>query len=434
MILGGSQENTVLSCEGQAREGNRVHLAFGPIYGPEGSLLARVEAFNARVLAGTEPAGATAIVTHIVPNLVREVQLRKDYKALGELEQLIARILPDVVHTHSSKAGILGRHAAYAVRRRGGGLIVMGSDVLGKMRIVHTIHGPPFMPSPTPSRSGAKAGLGARFRIGVNNYIYTLAERRAATRCDRIISVADAMTAQFLAKGIGLPKQFITIYSGMEVETFTHPPAGEDRRVARQELGVGPSDMLIGTVARLAENKGHDDLLDAVAPLLKARNDVKLLWIGDGWWRARLLARIRKLGLTSSEIDLPGGMNREGRVLLTGLVPPDRVPPLLRTLDLLVHPSAREGLPRAVPQALLCGVCPIAYDVDGTGEICREFETGRLVRLGDIEGLRAAITWALENEVARSALAERGKRECLIKFSVEEMIKELDKVYRERLD
>src|SRR6185436_2246530 len=101
LILGGSQENTVLSCEGQARLGHDVHLAFGPIYGPEGSLLERVQGFRT--------ADGRGITTHVVPHLVREVRPVGDRRALRELYDLICRLGPDVVHTHSSKAGVLGR-------------------------------------------------------------------------------------------------------------------------------------------------------------------------------------------------------------------------------------------------------------------------------------------------------------------------------------
>jgi glycosyltransferase involved in cell wall biosynthesis len=117
------------------------------------------------------------------------------------------------------------------------------------------------------------------------------------------------------------------------------------------------------------------------------------------------------------------------QLLLTGLVPPERIPGLMRAMDVLVHPSYREGLPRTVPQALLCGTCPIAYDTDGTPEVCRDMQTGRLVKTGDLTGLRDAIRWAADNPVARAALAIRGRDECSTRFSAERMVHELDKIY-----
>lgn len=436
LILGGSQENTLLSCEGQALRGHRVHLAFGPIYGPEGSMLARVECFNQAVIAGMHGKGVQPITTHVVPHLLRELHPWKDYLALRELQELIKRLLPDIVHTHSSKAGVLGRLAADKVRKAGpeGGLVTMGE--LARMRVVHTIHGPPFMPLPT-AGSGL-AALVSRQKTRLANYIYTLAERKAAHHCDAIVSVANAMTAQFLARAIGRPEQYITIYSGMEVETFTSPPPEERPADTRGRWGVAATDTLIGTVARLARHKGHDDLLDAVAPLLNRRPDIKLLWVGDGWWRERLLARAAHLGIRTLLADdsqdpgvAPGSIpDASAQLILTGLVPPQQVPSLMRTLDLLVHPSMREGLPRTIPQALLSGVCPIAYDVDGTGEVCRDMQTGRLVPAGNSMLLRAAIEWAIENPIARQALAQRGRAACLHQFSLERMIHALEAVYQ----
>ncbi|HLP83613.1 MAG TPA: glycosyltransferase family 4 protein [Phycisphaerales bacterium] len=388
LILGGSQENTVLSCEGQARLGHDVHLAFGPIYGPEGSLLDRVQNFRT--------ADNRGITTHVIPDMVREVAPLRERRALAQLTRLIREIKPDVVHTHSSKAGILGRIAAWRLL-----------PDLPQMRVIHTIHGPPFMPVEGSPLNRAK--------VAINNTIYTLAERIAARHCHTIVSVADAMTQQFLARGIGNPSQYITIRSGMEIAPFL--AARElDQLAIRRELGLAPDDFVIGTVARLAQHKGHDDLIDALADELRTRPHWKLLWVGDGWWRDRLEARLTSLNLRD-------------RVILTGLVPPQRVPALMRAMDVLAHPSYREGLPRTVPQALLAGALPVAYDVDGTGEICRDMQTGRLVPLAHIAKLCEAIVWAHEHPDERAAMIRRGQAECERDFSAERMVERLEQVY-----
>lgn len=405
LILGGSQENTVLSCEGQARLGHRVHLAFGPIYGPEGSLLERVLAFNARCAAGEErtvSGGACGpIGVHEVPHLVREVSPRADRACLRELRELIGRTRPDVVHTHSSKAGILGRMAAW--------------EDGGRARaVVHTIHGPPFMP--------VEGGALRRVKTRLVNGAYTLAERHAARRCHVIVSVADAMTAQFVRRGIGRGAQYITVRSGMEVERFVHAGPGEDRGSVRAGLGIAADDFVVGTVARLAEHKGHDDVLTALGEELRARPGWKLLWVGDGWLRERLLSRVREMGLA-------------GRVVTTGLVPSERVPAFLRAMDVLAHPSSREGLPRTVPQGLLCGVCPVAYDVDGTREVCIDAAadpvsgTGRLVPHGDVAGLREAVLWLHADPARRARLAARGGEMVRREYSAARMVERLEEVY-----
>ncbi|QKK06920.1 MAG: glycosyltransferase [Planctomycetota bacterium] len=267
LILGGSQENTVLSCEGQARLGHEVHLAFGPIYGPEGSLLARVEAFNNRCGAGTErndqDAPCRPITTHTVPSLVRELSLTKDRRCLHELRALIEQIQPDIVHTHSSKAGVLGRAAAWSVLNANARHSRAPRASEGtRPAVIHTIHGPPFMP--------IEGNALQRAKIRCKNHLYTLAERYAAKRCHTITSVADAMTEQFLARNIGTPSQYITVRSGMEADPFLEPRPGEERAAVRRELGLDAGDFVIGTVARLAEHKGHDDILDALGDDLRA--------------------------------------------------------------------------------------------------------------------------------------------------------------------
>lgn len=425
LILGGSQENTVLSCEEQTRRGHEVHLAFGPIYGPEGSLLERVEKFVA--------ADGRRITTHVVPNLVREVSPSRDARARRELRELIERLRPDVVHTHSSKAGVLGRFAAWESKPR--------------PTMVHTIHGPPFMP--------IEGNVLKRLKTRVVNHVYTIAERKAALCCHGIVSVADAMTREFLRRKIGNPEQYTTVRSGIEQEAYLSPAAGESRDEVRAFLGVGAHDFVVGTVARLAEHKGHDDLLDALGARLKADARWKLLWVGDGWWRERLIVRAKSMGLCVRELDRepPTGGERsrqdegiEGRgieargeerkdkehaaqVICTGLVPPMRVPGLIRAMDVLAHPSSREGLPRTVPQALLCGVCPVAYDVDGTGEACVEMVTGRLVPAGNAAKLREAIEWCESYPSERQGLASAGRERCTREFSVAAMVDGLERAY-----
>jgi len=396
LILGGSQENTVLSCEEQARRGHDVHLAFGPIYGPEGSLLDRVRSFRTDDGRG--------ITTHVVPHMVREVAPIKDARAYRELRALVRAVEPGVVHTHSSKAGILGRLAAWDE---------------GVARVVHTIHGPPFMP--------AEGGALARAKTRISNGVYTVAERFAAERCHAIVSVADAMTREFLQRGIGHPGLYATVRSGIEVDRYLGAAPGDDRASVRARLGLAPTDFVVGVVARLAQHKGHDDLLAALAPRMRTEPSWKLLWVGDGWWRERLLARARSLGLRVAELDR--GQSTPAQLLVSGLVPPERIPAMIRAMDVLAHPSSREGLPRTVPQALLCGVCPVAYDADGTGEACREMETGRLVPVGDVGRLRDAVEWCAANPAERDRLARAGRAWCAREFSVAAMADGLERIY-----
>lgn len=375
LILGGSQENTVLSCEGQAERGHAVSLVFGPIYGPEGSLLDRAKAFRT--------ADDRSIELIETRNLVREVNPWRDWRCYHDLRRMIRDWKPDVVHTHSSKAGILGRLAAWKERVR---------------CVMHTIHGPPFH----------------KYEKRWRNTMYILSERIAARRCHIIGCVADAMRDEFLAEHIGQPEQYVTVYSGMEVERYINPRWS--RREVRRELGIDESDFVAGTIARLAENKGHDDLLDALGPVMNDRPRLKLLWVGDGWWRNRLLDRVKSMGL-------------EDRIITTGLVPSEMIPKYLQAMDLLIHPSYREGLPRTVTQALLSGVATVAYDVDGTREVCIDQETGRLVRPGDRAGLCQAVLWMMDHSAERTAMGRRGREFCRERFSASRMVDHLDSIY-----
>jgi glycosyltransferase involved in cell wall biosynthesis len=266
-----------------------------------------------------------------------------------------------------------------------------------------------------------EGGGARRAALRAKNPLYTLAARRAARRCHRIVCVADAMRERFLARAFGVPVQYITVRSGMEVDAFLTARPGETRQEARRQLGVGPSDFIIGTVARLAEHKGHDDILDALEGELRSRPDWKLLWVGDGWWRQRLLARAGKMGLGH-------------QILTTGLVPPQRIAPLMRAMDLLVHPSLREGLPRTVPQALLCDTPVVAYDADGTREACVNHQTGLLVPAGNIERLRESICWMAHHPDQRRAMTERGNAMCRDMFSAERMVDVLERVYERALE
>jgi glycosyltransferase involved in cell wall biosynthesis len=374
LILGGSQENTILSCEGQAEADNEVSLVYGPIYGPEGSLHDRVESHGGIELIET-------------PYLVRQLAPIRDYRCYRDLKKLMRFWKPDVVHTHSSKAGIIGRAAAWK---------------LNIPCVIHTIHGLPFHP----------------YEKAWKNAIYIASERWAAKRCHRIACVADAMRDQALAKGIGTKKQFVTVYSGMEVEKYLFPE--KDNNAMRQELGIGKDDFVVGTVSRLAEHKGHDDILDSLKVELLNNPKVKLLWIGDGWWRERLEKRIKEIGI-------------EKQVILTGLVQPETIANYITAMDVLVHPSYREGLPRTVVQAMLGGKPVIANDVDGTREVCIPERTGYLIEVGDHAALRMAVLELRDNPEKRELFGNAGRELCKEQFTASKMVQELDKLYREVL-
>lgn len=372
LIIGGAQENTLLTVEGLHHHyGDDVTLITGPAEGPEGDLFDRAEQLGLKV--------------ELMPELVRAIRPATDYRAYRLLRRSIRRLKPDVVHTHSSKAGISGRAAAWREHAPA---------------VVHTIHGLPFGPSESPWKNRA----------------YVALERWAAKRCHAIVSVCDAMTEQALAAGVGRPEQYCTVYSGMDVDAFLHPARPRDE--VRRELGLADDEVAFGTVARLFERKGHDDIL-AIAPAVLAANPrVRFVFIGDGILRDRLIAETERLGLRHA-------------FHFVGLVPPGRIPELLAAMDAVVHPSLREGLARVLPQGLLTGRPVISYDVDGAREVVLP-ETGVLLPPRDLPGLQAAILRLAADPALRDALGREGRRRFAHQFRHETMTGQLRSLY-ERL-
>jgi glycosyltransferase involved in cell wall biosynthesis len=371
LIVGGAQENTVASVLGlRSRPGFEVSLVAGGWTAAEGSL-----------------APLFAPCPHLLmplPSLVRPLHPWHDPLAWAKLKRLFRQERPDLVHTHSGKAGVLGRLAARAA---------------GVPLIVHTIHGPSF---------GAFQGCLA-------NTLFRAAERRAARCTTHFVSVADAMTRQYLAAGIGRPDQFTRIYSGFDLRPFLE--AGNDPAL-RARHGLGPGDLVLGKIARCFKLKGYEDLLAVAPDLLEACPRMKLLLVGDGPWRNRYEARVRDLGLAD-------------RCVFTGLVPPDRVPSLVGIMDILVHLSRREGLPRALPQALAVARPVVAYDCDGAGEVCLDGTTGYLVRPGDRTQLKQRLIDLARDAGLRDRLGRQGRELVRPRFALETMVDQLQDLYLE---
>ena len=369
LIVGGAQENTLLSCEGQHKLGHRVTLLTGPPIGPEGSLLDRARASGYRV--------------EVLEQMRRAVLPGQDISAYCEMLARFRELRADVVHTHSSKAGILGRYAAAKAK---------------VPAIIHTIHGLAFTASTSTLVNG----------------FYKFAERKAAKKCHRIVCVADAMRDQSLAAGIGRPEQYVTVYSGMDTEPFLNPPVL--REEVRQQLGLREEHIAVGTIARLFHLKGHDDLLEMAPDLCARYPNLRFLWIGDGLLRPEFERRIGLMGLTD-------------RFILTGLVPPTRIPELTGAMDILVHPSRREGLARALPQGSLAAKPVVTYDIDGNREAIIEGKTGFAIKPFDRSALQAVLEKLLGDPALREQMGSAGRQFALSRFDTSVMVEGLEKVY-----
>jgi glycosyltransferase involved in cell wall biosynthesis len=368
LIVGGAQENTIASVLGlRARHGVDARLISGPTTGPEGSLASQVQ--PPELLA-------------IAPHLCRAIHPLSDFLAYRELLAIFRRERPDIVHTHSAKAGFLGR---------------LATDRVHVPIVIHTLHGPSFGP----------------FQGPLANLAFRTAELNAARFTHHFVSVADAMTRQYLAAGIGRPEQFTTIRSGFDLDPFLN--ATNDPTLRRQ-LGLSPDDFVVGKIARLFRLKGHDDVF-AVAPnLIRAHPKLRFLFVGDGEWRGRFEQTARDLGL-------------EKHFIFKGLVPPTEVPRYVGIMDALVHLSLREGLARALPQALAAGKPVVAYDCDGAREVCLDGQSGFLIAPGDRATLSARLGELAKQPVLRQRLGAAGRELVRRQFSVEQMVDELNELY-----
>lgn len=373
LILGGAQKNTVMSCAAQVQAGHTVYLAHGPIYGPEGSLLEEARR-----------AGAKTVEIRWMRRAVLPVH---DLLCYVALRKLMRRIRPDVVHSHSSKAGILARAAAWHE---------------GVPAVVHTIHGLPFHER----------------QPRIVHQLYVVSERWAARRCHRLIGITQAMCDAFTQNGIGRSGQFTVIPSGIDLSAFESPTAPRD--VTRRAYGIPPDAPVIGIVARLDPLKGHDDLLDVLPRLVQRHPQTRLLFVGDGWHRETLEKRVAAEG-------------HAPRVIFAGLVPPGQVPSLLGAMDIMALPSYQEGQGRTLVEALLCGCAIAGYDVGGIGEVCIDGKTGRLAKVGDRVQLGDALLWLLDHPEERARLAAQGKAHAREHFDARVMVHRIQQVYEEVL-
>lgn len=375
MIIGGAQENTLFNCLDLKRiYGDEVLLVTGPADGPEGDLLQQGRA------------GDLAIES--VPTLKRAIQPVQDVRAYQALCRIMTSYRPDVVHTHSAKGGMLGRRAAWACR---------------VPAVLHTVHGAPFHP----------------YQSALARQLFRQCETVAARWCHKMISVADAMTDLMVAAGVAPREKFITIHSGMDVQPYLD--ADQQRDTIRRRYRFAADDVVVGKVARLFHLKGHDDLITAAATVVRTNPKVRFLLVGDGILRPSLQARIDQLGLAD-------------HFVFTGLVPPTEVPGLMAAMDMLVHTSLREGLARALPQALIAGRPVISYDIDGAREVTIDDQTGYLVSPGDVAGLAGRIRQLAADPAARKLLGQTGRQRFTDPFRHQTMTRRIRELYQQVLD
>jgi len=377
LILGGAQENTLITCKLLAERGHEVTLITGPALGPEGQLFDETKGQKYRTI--------------VVDEMRRAIEPVKDSISYVKIKRFLRELKPDIVHTHSAKAGIVGRFAAWSLK---------GQWAPNLPGVVHSLHGLSFH----------------RYQSPWLNRFYIAVEKASGWRTDYFISVADAMTEQNKAAGIGPDKPYVTAYSAIDEEHFMAPIPERQRAAFRRKYEIGADAVVLVTIARLFMLKGHDYIIESAKDLAKRFDNVIWLFVGDGKLTDTYKQQIRDLGLTD-------------RFRFTGLMPPDQIPLAIQSSEVLVHCSLREGLARTLPQAMLCGRPAISFDVDGAREVVNP-NTGRLVEPKNVPQLVEACAELIADKALREKLGRTAQESVKTKFAPDTMVDTIEDVYR----
>jgi glycosyltransferase involved in cell wall biosynthesis len=359
---GGAQETALALCEGLRSLGHAPLLAAGP---PEPS--------DTDFRPAVEAAGVEYVE---LPSLGRPVRPLRDLLALVAIVRLLRRTRPSVLHTHSSKAGMLGR---------------LAGRVAGVPVVVHTVHGWSFHDEMHQLTRAA----------------YVAAERLAARLSDALVVVTELDRRKGLRHGIGGVGQYHVIRSGIDVEAFasaTHP------------AGRSGDGLTVGSITRLSEQKDPETLVRAMSEVLLQRPEVRGVVVGDGPLRTTVERLVQDLGLVG-RIELLGARND--------------IAELLVTFDVFVLSSRWEGLPRVVIEAMASGTPVVATAVDGVVEVLAHQKNGLLVPPGDPKALADAIVRLLDHPDERRRYAESARRK-IVGFRSDAMVEETALLY-ERL-
>ncbi|MHC4551585.1 MAG: glycosyltransferase family 4 protein [Planctomycetota bacterium] len=383
LILGGAQENTLITCKLLAERGHEVTLITGPAIGPEGGLFEQAKGAGYNVI--------------IVDNLRREINPIIDIPAYFELKKILKQLAPDIIHTHSAKAGILGRLAAWSLK---------GSFGTGDKRpfVLHTIHGLAFHD----------------YQNAVLNQFYIAIEKFTAKRTDAFLTVSDVMTQKAQAAGVGLDKPYTTAYSAIDETAFLTPPSEMEITDFRHKHQIPNEAVVIVKVARLFDLKGHEYVIESARRLVDKHDNCVWVFVGDGSLTEQLKSQIQFAGLTH-------------RFKFTGLLPPEQIPLAIHASDILIHCSLREGLARVLPQAMLCGKPVVSFDIDGAKEVVNE-KTGFLTEPENIDQLTDACKQLITDADLRTQLGQNGKAAVTERFAPDTMVDTIEKVYNDLID
>lgn len=367
LIRGGADENTVLTAERLEARGYESWILAG-----RGSEL---EAFSPAVRARTR----------VLPELVRDPDPVRDAVALAKLVRMLRRERWDLVHTHTAKAGFLGRMAA---------------RIAGVPHVVHTLHGVTF-------HEHVSAPLRA---------LYVALERFAAVRCDALIAVGDDVKRKYLAERIGREDQYITIASGMDVAPFeaVRRDGTASRVQVRTELGLTDSDVVVGMVSRLEPRKGWRHLFEAAARLAPDFPALRVLAVGEGSQRAEIEAHVRRLGM-GDRVRFAGYRSDIARVI--------------SAFDVAALTSLWEGLPRVLVQYSLLEKPIVTSDVEGAHEVVEDGSTGYVVEGRDGAALADRLRRLVANPALRAEMGRKARERVAGRWDASLMVDRIADVY-----
>lgn len=366
LLRAGSEENTLLTCRAQAAAGAEVYVVHGREFNP-----CHYESLNGQMR-----------FLH-VGSLVRAISPEDDFRAYFELLRLFRRLKPDVVHTHQSKAGIIGRFAAYTA---------------GVPVIVHGVHIVPFAASHWVRRTA-----------------YLAAERAAAAITDGFVDVCAGVRDLCLEAGVGRPEQHFVVHSGFDLGRFRAASPPEDWRAILRLGADEPRPPVLLLIAAFEPRKRHRQLLSILPGIVARFPSVRLLLAGEGPLRSEVEAQAAALAL-------------ERHVIFTGFRDdPER---LIALADIGLITSIREGLPRVLMQYLAGGKPCVACELPALGEVLRHGVNGLIVRREDMTEMAAAIVELLQNPEKRNRLAQGARATDLSSWDASLMGARTEAAYR----
>jgi glycosyltransferase involved in cell wall biosynthesis len=363
-VISGSGINTLLTMTGL--DNNKYSVEFA--CSPGGPLV--------------EEAIQSGVAFRPIKHLVQPVSIYHDILGLLELISLLRKHKYDIIHTHNSKAGFIGRLAA---------------KIAGVPVIVHTIHGFSFHEFERPPRRA----------------LFLFLERFAALFADKLITISGPLKDWGLSLGIGKPWQYVTIYSGIEISKFN---VNIDKEGLKRRLGILPGELVIGVVSKLWEGKGHRNILEATKEVLKEFPNLKLLIVGDGYLKPDLEKLIKQL-------------NIEDRVIFTGFR--KDIPELTSLFDVAILASFFEGMGRVLLEAMVLEKPVIGTRVGGIVDVVDEGKTGLLVPPNDSAALAVTMTTLLRNQELRVKMGRAAKQKIDEQFSAQNMVRKIEELYDE---